>query len=110
MRRFLLGLLVSASLLAAPPPHKRRFTGIITDSMCSLADHSRMRMGPTDAECALACIEAHGAVYVLYDGHQAYTLSDQHAPEKLVGKRVTVTGALDVKTNTLKVDSLTPAR
>ena len=29
----------------------RTFTGVITDTECSTADHSHMRMGPTDAEC-----------------------------------------------------------
>ena len=33
-----------------------------------------MRMGPTDAACTIACISAHGATYVLYDGKDVYTL------------------------------------
>jgi hypothetical protein len=35
----------------AEAPGKQTFTGTITDSMCVKADHSQMRMGPTDAEC-----------------------------------------------------------
>ena len=46
-----------------------------------------MRMGPTDAECAMACLEAHGALYGLYDGKDVYTLSDQRTPENSSGKR-----------------------
>jgi len=69
-----------------------------------------MRMGPTDAACTIACVEAHGAAYVLYDGKETYTLSDQKTPEKLAGKKVTVTGTLDAKTKTIQVDSIAAAR
>jgi len=94
----------------APAQGKRKFTGTITDSMCALADHSRMRMGPTDAECVTACVEAHGASYVLYDGKEVYTLSDQRTPEKFAGKKVTVTGTLDAKTKTIQVDTIATAK
>lgn len=88
---------------------KRTFTGAITDSMCAEADHSRMRMGSTDAECTIACVAAHGSMFVLYDGNEAYTLSDQQTPEKFAGKKVTVTGTLDARTRTIRVDSITAA-
>jgi hypothetical protein len=65
-----------------------------------------MRMGPTDAECAMACTEAHGAQYGLYDGNDFYTLSDQRASEKLVAKKVRVVGTLNAKTRTIQVDSI----
>src|SRR5262249_17998404 len=104
MKPVILSLLVIATLAAAQG--KQKFTGTITDSMCAEADHSRMRMGSTDAECTIACITAHGAMYVLYDGKEAYTLSDQQAPEKFAGKKVTVTGTLDAKTKTIQVDSI----
>jgi cytochrome c-type biogenesis protein CcmE len=89
---------------------KRQFTGTITDSMCPEGDHSRMRMGATDAECTLACIDAHGASFVLYDGKSTYTLSDQKTPEKFAGQKVTVTGTLDNKTNTIRVESIVSAK
>jgi hypothetical protein len=89
---------------------KRRFTGTITDSMCATADHSRMRMGPTDGECTTACVGEHGALYVLYDGKQAWTLSDQKTPEKFAGKKVTVTGTPDPKAMTIQVASITAAK
>jgi len=104
MKLLIVTLLVFAALSAAQS--KQKFTGTITDSMCANADHSRMRMGSTDAECTIACISAHGAMYVLYDGKEAYTLSDQQAPEKFAGKKVTVTGTLDPKTKTIQVDSI----
>jgi hypothetical protein len=105
MNRLVLGLFLTATLAAAQTEQK--FTGVITDNMCAAGDHSRMRMGATDAECTVACIDAHGALFVLYDGKEAYTLSDQRAPEKLAGKKVTVRGALDRKTNTIQVESIT---
>ena len=104
MKPLILSILIIAALTAAP--ETRKFTGTITDSMCATADHSRMRMGPTDGECTIACVQAHGALYVLYDGKELYTLSDQKTPEKFAGKKVTVTGTLDVKTKTIQVGSI----
>lgn len=69
-----------------------------------------MRMGPTDAECTIACIQAHGALYVLWDGKEAYPLSDQAAPEKFAGKKVAITGTMDAKTKTIQVSSIAAAR
>jgi len=101
-------LLAGAGLSAAPA--KQTFTGIVTDSMCATANHASMRMGPTDADCTTACVTAHGAMYVLYDGKTAYTLSDQQAPEKFAGKKVRVVGTLDEKTKTVKVESIQAAK
>ncbi len=86
------------------------FTGVVTDSECAKADHKAMGMGSNDAECVKACVEAHGAQYVLYDGKHAYTLSDQKTPEKYAAKKVTVTGTLDAKTGTIQVSSIQPAK
>lgn len=116
MKPLTASLLMIAALAAAPAaapagaPGKRTFTGVITDSMCAQADHSRMRMGPTDAECTLACVSEHDAMYVLYDGKDVYTLSDQRAPEKLAARKVTVTGTLDARTKTIQVDSITAVK
>ena len=54
-----------------------------------------MRMGPTDAECTIACVDAHGALYVLVAGRDVYTLSDQKLPQKFAGQRVRVTGTVE---------------
>ena len=110
MARTLLLLILTAVVALAAPPGKQTFTGTITDSMCDNGDHSHMRMGPTDAECTNACVSIHGASYVLYDGKEAYTLSDQKTPQKFAGKKVTVTGTLDAKTKTIQVDSITAAK
>jgi hypothetical protein len=100
--------LVLAALQVAPA--KGTFTGTITDSMCADAGHASMRMGPTDAECTVACIEEHGATYVLYDGTNVYALSDQRTPAKFAARRVTIKGTLDAKTRTIQVDSITAAK
>lgn len=104
----LLVFLAIAALVVAQG--KQTFTGVVTDSMCATADHSRMGMGPTDAECTVACINAHGAQYVLYDGKNVYTLSDQETPEKFAAKKVTVVGTLDAKTKTIRVESIAAAK
>jgi hypothetical protein len=106
MKPLILSTLIIAALAA---PSSEQFTGVITDSMCADANHSRMRMGPTDAECTLACHEEHEAQFVLYDGKEIYTLTDQKTPEKFAGKKVTVTGTLDAKTKTIQVNSITLA-
>ncbi len=108
MKHLIFTLLAVASLAAAPG--KQTFTGVITDDMCPKADHSQMQMGPTDAECAKACIDVHGALYVLYDGKNVYALSDQRAPEKFAGQKVRVIGTLETKTKTIQVDSITAAK
>jgi hypothetical protein len=64
----------------------------------------------TDAECTSACISAHGATYVLYDGKEVYTLSDQRTPEQFAARRVRVTGTLDAKTRTIQVESIRTAK
>jgi len=97
-----------ASLAAAPA--KQTLTGTITDNMCAQADHSRMRMGPTDADCTLACVSVHDALYVLYDGKDVYTLSDQKTPERFAGQKVMVTGTLDAVKRAIQVDSIAAAR
>jgi hypothetical protein len=107
VKRLIFGLLAIAALALAAG--KQTFTGVVTDSMCSDGDHSHMKMGPTDAECTTACVSIHGASYVLYDGKQTYTLSDQKTPEKFAGKKVMVTGTLDGKTKTIQVASITAA-
>ena len=110
-RHLLRPMIVMLALAAmAAGQGARTFTGVISDSECSSTDHSHMRMGPTDAECVTACISEHGGAYVLVDGKNVYALSDQKAPEKFAGKKVTVTGTLDAKTRTVHVDSMTAAK
>ncbi|HMB79280.1 MAG TPA: DUF5818 domain-containing protein [Vicinamibacterales bacterium] len=107
MKSLIAGLLTLAALQAAPSA--RSFTGTISDSMCA-NDHASMRMGPTDGECTKACIDEHGATYVLVAGKDVYALSDQRTPEKLAGQKVTVRGTLNAKTKTFQVDSIAAAK
>ena len=62
MKPLMLNFFAIAVLAVAPA--KQSFTGVITDSMCANANHSVMRMGSTDAECTIACVMAHDAMYV----------------------------------------------
>ncbi len=100
-------LLLGFSILSAAPA-SQTFTGTITDDMCATkAGHSKMQMGPTDGECAKACVALHGAAYVLFDGSKVYARSDQKTPEKLAGQKVRIIGSLDAKTKTIRVESIT---
>jgi hypothetical protein len=110
MKHLIASLLAAGAISAVlAAPGKQTFTGTITDNMCARADHSGMRMGPTDAECVIACVSVHDALYGLYDGKQLYTLSDQRTPEKFAARKVTVRGTLDATTRTIQVDSMTAA-
>jgi len=83
------------------------FTGTVTDSMCG-ADHKDMNMGP-DPKCVTECVKM-GAQYALFDGKNAYTLSDQKSAAKFAAKKVTVTGTLDAKTKAIQVSSIAAAK
>src|SRR5258706_565325 len=92
-------------------PQKQVFAGVITDDMCATkAGHAAMRMGPTDAECTIACVDAHGSFYVLYNGKTAYTLSDQKKPQEFAGRKVRVTGTLDKTKRMILVESIALAK
>ncbi len=103
MRTLAVGMLALASLSAAPRPQV--FVGTISDDMCWKAGHARMQMGPTDAACITACVAEHGAVYVLVVKDDVYTL-DTASPEKFAGRKVKVTGVLDARTKTIRVESI----
>jgi hypothetical protein len=107
--KYLLLCLVAVAGLSAAPATET-FRGVITDDNCDNGDHSHMRMGETDAECTVACIDAHGASYVLFDGKTAYTLSDQKTSGKFAGQKVSVVGTVDVKKKTIQVSSISAAK
>lgn len=104
MKKALTVTFVAASLMFGAS-----FNGVITDSGCANGDHSKMKMG-ADAQCTLACVKQMKAKYVLWDGKQSYTLSDQTAPEKFAGQKVMVMGTLNAKTNTIQVSSIMAAK
>jgi uncharacterized ParB-like nuclease family protein len=105
-----LGIAALSVAVLAAAQGKQTFTGKITDDECPLASHEAMQMGPNDVECTIACVEVHGASYVLYDGTHSYRLSDQQTPKKFAAQKVTVTGTLDSKTSTIHVDSMVAAK
>ncbi len=107
MKRLIVCLLAASALSAAADT--RTFTGTITDGECANADHSHMRMGSTDTECTIACVDAHGATYLLYDGKEAFTLSGKQL-ERFAAQKVRVVGTLDAKTKTIQVVSISAAR
>jgi hypothetical protein len=107
MKYLAAGLLLVTAVSALDAP---TFTGGMTHHMCARGGPAQMRMGPTDAECTQACVLAHGAAYVLYDGKDVYTLSDQKLPEQFAARKVTVVGTLDAKTGTIRVTSIADAK
>ena len=108
MKLFTLGGLLAFAL--AQSPGTQTFTGTVTDNECADANHALMHMGDTDPECVQACVDDHGATYLLYDGKISYQLSDQKAPVAFAGKKVTVTGTLEQKTKTIRVQSIVAAK
>ncbi len=62
------------------------------------------------AECAKACVLTHDSACLLDDGANVYRLSGQKAAERFAGQKVSVTGTLDEKTRTIRVESITAAK
>ena len=106
--KFLCALLLAGGALQSASP--QTVTGMITESECFDANHALMRMGDTDAECAKACVDSHGATWLLFDGKVSWALSDQKAPAEFAGRRVVVTGAVDGKAKKITVQSIAPAK
>jgi len=106
MKKQIVLAFAAATLVCAAPAGK--FTGTITDDMCD-KDHATMKMGP-DAKCVTECVKTMHAKYALYDGKDVYILSDQKAPAKFAGKKVTVTGTLDAAAKTIQVAGIEAAK
>lgn len=106
MRTLAFAALIAGALFAAPA---QTFTGIVSDRTCAHGGHASMRMGPTDAECAQACVDVHGDAWVLVIGEHDYILSDQRAAETFAARKVTVVGTLDDAARTIKVESMSAA-
>ena len=104
MRNAALTLVIASALLSAQGKQAQTFHGVVTDSMCATGDHSRMKMGPNDRECTIACVLGHGADYVLSDGRNVFVLDDAKKGEEFAGQKVRVTGVL--KGSTLVVQAI----
>jgi hypothetical protein len=104
MQRTLFALFAVAAISTAAS-RSQTFTGVITDAMC-VSNHATMHDAP-DSKCVLDC--AKGTVkYVLFDGKNAYKLSDQETPAKFAAKKVKVTGTLFPKTGVIQVEKIAP--
>jgi hypothetical protein len=108
MKKKIAIVLASAALMFAAPA-SQKFTGVITDDMCAKGDHKDMHMG-TDPKCVEECIKGMKGKYMLYDGKDSWTLSDQKMPAKFAAKKVTVTGTMDEKTKTITVEKIEAAK
>jgi hypothetical protein len=103
-------LLTAAS---AQPGEPREFRGEIADSSCALNVHSLTRshqemlkakyLGSDAGSCARYCVRHLGSAYVLVSGKNVYRLDRQKDAEEFAGKKVTLKGSLDDKTNTIQV-------
>jgi len=100
-----IAMLVAVSLSSAQQGAKT-FAGTVSDDICVKGDHSHMRMGANDAECVTACVDAHGAGYVLFDGKNVYKLSSREPLAPFAARTVKVVGRLDAKTRTILVESI----
>jgi hypothetical protein len=102
MKRFLTLAAAMAGIAAAAD--QQTFTGVITDTMCGTS-HGMMP-GQPDDKCIAMCVNGTSSQYALYDGKSVLKLSDQRTPAKYAAQRVKVTGILNQKTQTIKVNSI----
>src|SRR5262245_57816328 len=106
--KYVLWVVLAAATLSAAD--KKTYTGTVTDTMCGNGSHGVMRMGPTDADCARACVSVHAAKFVFYDGTDAYRIADQKGLEKIAGQKVKVVGTQDAKSKTMTIEEVAPAK
>lgn len=103
-------LLAAAVLFAASPAlaAEKTLNGTISDSNCNAkhpgGEHNGKKM--TEAECAKACVEGHGAKFVLMSGGKAYTIENQdfEGLKDHAGHKVAMTG--DVKGDAITVTKI----
>jgi hypothetical protein len=98
-------ILVGVALVSAVGAEDRQtFTGVITDTMCGKS-HG-MIQGQPDDKCIAMCVKGTSSQYALYDGKAVLKLSDQKMPARYAAQRVRVTGTLNDKMQTIKVNSI----
>lgn len=95
------------------------FKGEISDSQCSFNVHSTTHshaemlkthtMGNTPADCVRMCVDNLGGVYVLQTKDKVYKLDKQNLAERYPAQVVKVTGVLNVKGDTIAVQSIVPS-
>lgn len=90
------------------------FSGEIMDSFCADDGHhidvTKSQKNTSRAGCTLTCVKLGGARFVLYDPQteRTYKLDDQQKPEAFAGQKVTVLGAYDKETKTIRVTEIWP--
>jgi len=100
-KRILVMILASAAPLATA--NEGLLDAVISDSFCATS-HKNLKAG-SDELCVRSCVRS-GAKYVMWDGRNAYVLSDQKAAEPWAGKKVRVLATLDAKTMEVRVISI----
>jgi hypothetical protein len=101
MKNFAFTLCILALPAFAGP---QTFTGVITDTMCGKT-HG-MTAGQPDDKCIAMCVKGSSSGYALFDGTEVLKLSDQKKPARFASQRVKVTGTLNEKTKTIKMESI----
>ncbi len=101
MIRILVTILVSAAPLATA--NEGLMDATITDSFCA-ANHKPLRLS-CDEDGVRNRVRA-GAKSVLWDGRNAYVLSDQQAADRWAARKVRVLATLDAKTRQVRVISI----
>jgi hypothetical protein len=97
----LVAILVSAAPLATA--NDGLMDATVTDSLCA-ANHKSIRLS-CDETGVRSRIKA-GAKYVLWDGKNAYVLSDQKAADQWAARKVRVLATLDAKTRQVRIISI----
>jgi type 1 fimbria pilin len=115
MKKFILALLGSASLIALlfsvglAADKSQTFTGEIMDQQCALlGGHSAMmNQGESAKDCANRCVSI-GGKYVLFDSANKtiYQLDDQKKAQPFAGAKVKITGTYDTSSKTIHVANI----
>lgn len=116
--------LAAGTALAAPAARKAAaskaqvFRGEIWDQTCAkrgshvvMAKEAGIPRGTNMArECTLECHKM-GSPLVLYNpsGRRIYKLDDQKRAEAFAGEKVQITGTLDTRTETIRIESIAAA-
>jgi hypothetical protein len=115
MKKFIIALIASASLLTAlltvslAAQKAQSFTGEIMDQQCALlGGHSAMmNQGESAKDCSNRCVSI-GGKYVLLDSANktVYQLDDQKKTQSFAGAKVKVTGTYDTSSKTIHVANI----
>ncbi|PYU30403.1 MAG: hypothetical protein DMG31_13870 [Acidobacteria bacterium] len=119
MKKFIIALIASASLLTAlwaalstvslAAQKPQTFSGEIMDQQCALlGGHSAMmNQGESGKDCANRCVSI-GGKYVLFDSSNkaVYQLDDQKKAQPFAGAKVKITGTYDTSNKTIHVANI----